>query len=79
VSTEQTLILAEVDDVEVDDNVNDDNINADHDDDVPLYFRNINDILWMAEFMPCALVAKELHVVSSDEPTSFAMAERSSS
>jgi hypothetical protein len=39
----------------------------------------MSDILVTPEFAPCALGAKELHVVSSDEPTSFAEAEHSPS
>jgi hypothetical protein len=70
---------AEHDDTEVDDNVNDDNLNADHDDDVPLCFCSINGILRTARFVPHALVAEDLDVVSSDEPTSFAEAERNPS
>jgi hypothetical protein len=38
------------------------------DDDAPLHFRSMSDIL-------ATLVAEELHVVSSDEPASFAEAE----
>jgi hypothetical protein len=70
---------AEHDDTEVDDNIDDDNLNADHDDDVPLHFCSINGILRTARFVPRALVAEDLDVVSSDEPTSFAEAERSPS
>jgi hypothetical protein len=74
--TEQSMLY---DDVEVDDNVDDDNLNANHNDDVPLHFHSINDILGMARFVPHALVAEELHVVGSDEPTSFTKVERSPS
>jgi hypothetical protein len=58
------------------DDVDNYNLNADHGDDMPLRFRNITDILGTARFAPRALVAEELHVVSSDKPTSFAKAER---
>jgi hypothetical protein len=36
----------------------------------------MSDILATPDFAPRALVAMELHVVSSDEPTSFTEAER---
>jgi hypothetical protein len=62
-------------DTEIDDDVNDDNLNANHDDNAPLRFRNNNDILETAEFMSCALVVEELHMVSSDELTTFTEAE----
>jgi hypothetical protein len=71
-------------DVDNDDNlytdhndVNNDNLDADHDDDVSLCFHSINDILGTTGFVPRALVAEELHVVSFDEPTSFTEVERS--
>jgi hypothetical protein len=67
------------DDAEVDNDVDDNNLDADHDDDVPLRFRSINDILGTAGFAPRAQVVEELHMVSSDEPTSFTEAERSPS
>jgi hypothetical protein len=59
---EQSLLHAKDDDVVVDDNVEVDN---DVDD----------DILTMTGFAPCALVAKELHMVRSDELTPFAKVE----
>jgi hypothetical protein len=62
------------DDAKVDNDIHD-NLNADHDDDAPLHFPCINDILGTARFAPRALIAKKLHVVSSDEPTSFTEAE----
>jgi hypothetical protein len=37
----------------------------------------MSDILATTGFMLCALVAKELHMVSSDELTSFTKAEHS--
>jgi hypothetical protein len=61
---------------EVGDDVDNDNLDADHDDDRLLGFRSINNILRMAEFVTRALVVEELHMVSSDEPTSFTKAER---
>jgi hypothetical protein len=61
------------------DDVDDENLDADHDDDAPLRFRNMSDILVTPEFTPCALVAEELHVVSSDELTSFTKVEHSPS
>jgi hypothetical protein len=60
----------------VDDDIDDGNLDADHDDDAPLHFRSMSDILVTPRFMTRALVAEELHVVSSDEPTSFTEAER---
>jgi hypothetical protein len=45
------------------------------DDDAPLHFHSMSDILATPGFAPRALVAEELHVVSSDEPASFAEAE----
>jgi hypothetical protein len=63
----------------VDEDVDDENLDADHNDDAPLRFCIMSDILATPGFTPRALVAKELHVVSSDEPTSFTKAERSPS
>jgi hypothetical protein len=77
--TEESLLHAGAGDVEVDDDVNDENLDADHDDNTPLRFRSMSDILTTPGFALRALVAEELHVVSSDEPTSFTEAERSSS
>jgi hypothetical protein len=68
---EQSSFPTEDNDAEVDDDIDDDNLDVDYDDDVVLYFRSINDILRTAEFAPRALVAEELHVVSSDGLTSF--------
>jgi hypothetical protein len=59
--------------------VNDENLDADNDDDAPLHFRSMSDIIVTPGFAPRALVAKELHVVSSNEPTSFIEAEHSPS
>jgi hypothetical protein len=70
---------ADHNDAEIDDDVDSDTLNADHDDDASLHFHSINDILKTTVFVPHALVAEELHVVSSDEPTSFIKAERSPS
>jgi hypothetical protein len=61
---------------DADDDVDVDNRDADHDDEALLYLCSINDILRTIGFPSCALVAEELHVVSSDEPTSFVEAER---
>jgi hypothetical protein len=72
---EESPLPARAGDTEVD--VDDENLDADHDDDAPLRFRSVSDILMTLEFVPHALVAKELHVVSSDELTSFAEAEHS--
>jgi hypothetical protein len=66
-------------DIEVDDDVDDENLDVDHNDDAPLRFHNMSDILVTLGFAPCALVAKELHVVSSDEPASFTEAEHNPS
>jgi hypothetical protein len=63
-------------DTEVED---DENLDAGHDDDAPLHFRSMSDILATPGFTPRALVAEELHVVSSNEPASFTEAEHSSS
>jgi hypothetical protein len=64
--------------MKIDDDVDDANLNANHDDS-PLCFQSINEIHRMAGFALHALVAEELHVVSSDEMTSFAKAESSPS
>jgi hypothetical protein len=66
-------------DTKVDDDINNENLDGDHDDDAPLCFRSMSDILVTPGFAPCALVAEELHVVSFDEPTSFAKAEHNPS
>jgi hypothetical protein len=75
--TEESPLPAGAGDVEVDDDIDDENLDADHDDDAPLRFRSMSDILAMPGFTPRALVAEELHVVSSIELTSFVKAERS--
>jgi hypothetical protein len=77
--TEESPLPAGAGDTEVDDNIDDENLDADHDDDDPLRFRSMSDILMMPGFTPRALVAEELHVVSSDEPTSFIEAEHNPS
>jgi hypothetical protein len=77
-STEESLLPTGAGDMEVDD-VDDENLNADHNDGASLRFHNMSDILATSGFTSRALVAEELHVVSSDEPTSFAEAERSPS
>jgi hypothetical protein len=55
----------------------DENMDANHDDDALLRFCSMSDILTTPGFASHALVAKELHVVSSDESASFAKAEHS--
>jgi hypothetical protein len=77
--TEESLLPGGAGDMEVDDDVDDENLDADHDGDAPLCFCNMNDILATPGFAPRALVAEELHVVSSNEPASFAEAEHSPS
>jgi hypothetical protein len=77
--SEESPLPAGAGDAEVDDDINDENLDADHDDDAPLRFRSMSDILATPRFTPHALVAEELHVVSSDEPTSFIEAESSPS
>ena len=57
----------------------DDNLDADHDEEAPLRFRKIENILGPTSplgFAPRALLMEELHTVSPDEPASFAEAER---
>jgi hypothetical protein len=76
---EESPLPAGAGDTEVDDDVDDENLDADHDDDAPLRFRSMSDILVTPGFAPRALVAEELHVVSSDEPASFTEAEHNSS
>jgi hypothetical protein len=71
-------LLVEANIVELDDNVDDDNLDANHDDGALLCFHNIDDIIRLASshgFAPCVLVAEELHVVSSNEPTIFTESE----
>jgi hypothetical protein len=75
--TEESPLPTRAGDVEVDDDVNDENLDADHDDDAPLRFRSMSDILATPGFATRALVSEELHMVYSNEPTSFAEAERS--
>jgi hypothetical protein len=77
--TEEYTTTGPAGDVKVDDDVDDENLDANHDDDTPLRFRSMSDILVMPGFTPRVLVAEELHVVSSNEPTSFTEAERSPS
>jgi hypothetical protein len=72
VMIEESPLPARGGDMEVDDDVDDENLDADHEDDAPLRFRSMSDILTTPGFAPRALVAEELHVVSSDEPASFA-------
>jgi hypothetical protein len=77
--TEESSLHARAGDAKVDDDINDENLDADHDDDTLLRFHSMSDILMMPGFVPRALVAEALHVVSSDEPTSFIDAEHSPS
>jgi hypothetical protein len=72
---EESSLPAGAGDTEVDDDIDDENLDADHDDDAPLRFRSMSNILVTPGLAPCALVAEELHVVSSDEPASFTEAE----
>jgi hypothetical protein len=74
--TEDSPLPAEASDTKVDDDVDNENLDADHDDDAPLHFCSISGILATPGFASRALVAKELHVVSSDEPAFFTEAER---
>jgi hypothetical protein len=76
---EESPLPAGAGDTEVDNDVDDKNLNADHDDDASLCFRSMSNILATPGFTPRALVAEELHMVSSDEPTSFTEVERSPS
>jgi hypothetical protein len=73
--TEASPLPARASDTEVDDDVNDENLGADHDDHAPLRFRSMSDILATPGLAPRALMAEELHVVSSDESASFAEAK----
>jgi hypothetical protein len=73
--TEESPLPAGAGDAEVDNDVDDENLDADHDDNAPLRFRSMSDILMTPGFVPHILVAEELHVVSSDEPASFDEAE----
>jgi hypothetical protein len=59
-----------------------DNLDANYDEDDPLRYRRIDNILGPASpvgFVPRALVAEELLVLNSDEPSTLAEAERSPS
>jgi hypothetical protein len=76
--TEESPLPARANGAEVNDDIDNENLDADHDD-TPLRFRSMSDILTTLGFTLRALVAEELHVMSSDEPTSFAEAEPSSS
>jgi hypothetical protein len=73
--TEESPLPTGAGDTEVDDDIDDENLDADHDDDAPLHFHSMSDILTMPRFAPHALVAEELHVVSSDESASFTEVE----
>jgi hypothetical protein len=73
--TEESLLPAGASDMEVDDDVNDENLDVDHDNDAPLRFHSMRNILMTPGFEPHALVAVELHVVSFDEPASFTEGE----
>ncbi len=67
--TEESPLPARAGDAEVDDDVDDENLDADHDDNAPLLFRSMSDILATPGFASRALVVEKLHVVSSNEPT----------
>jgi hypothetical protein len=73
---EESPLPARAGDMKVDD---DENLDADHDDDAPLHFRSMNDILTMLGFVLRVLVAMELHVMSSNELVSFTEAKRNPS
>jgi hypothetical protein len=77
--TEESSLPAGAGDTEVDDDTDDENLDADHDDDASPRFCSMSDILATPIFLPCALVAEELHVLSSDEPASFIEAEHNPS
>jgi hypothetical protein len=76
---EESPLPAGAGDAEVDNNIDDENLDADHGDDAPLHFRSMSDILTMLGFMPHALLAEELHMVSSDELASFIEAKHNPS
>jgi hypothetical protein len=60
----------------------DDHLDVEHDEDAPLRFRKLDNILGSllpTRFVPRALLMEELHAVSSNEPASFAEVERSPS
>jgi hypothetical protein len=69
--TEESSLPAGASDTEVDDDVDDENLYTNHDDDAPLHFCSMSDILATPRFEPRALVAEELHMVSSNESASF--------
>jgi hypothetical protein len=73
---EESPLPARAGDTEVDD---DENLDADHDDDAPLHFHSMSDILTMPRFALRVLVAKKLHMMSSNELASFTEAERNPS
>jgi hypothetical protein len=77
--TEESPLPARAGDTKVDNNVDDENLDANHDDNASLRFHNMSDILMTPGFALHALVAEELHVVSSDEPASFVEAEHNPS
>jgi hypothetical protein len=77
--TEESPLLVGASDTEVDDNIDDKNLDANHHDDSLLRFHSMSDILVTPRFAPRALVAEELHMVSSDEPASFTEAEHNPS
>jgi hypothetical protein len=73
--TEESPLPARAGDTKVDNDVDDENLDANHNDNASLRFHSMSDILTTPGFALHALVAEELHVVSSDEPASFAEAE----
>jgi hypothetical protein len=73
--TEESPLPVGASDTEVDDDVDDENLDADHDDNALLRFCSLSNIFATLEVASRALVAEELHVVSSTEPGSFTKAE----
>jgi hypothetical protein len=71
--TEESPLPTGASDAKVDD---DENMDGNHNDDALLYFCSMSDILTTPGFASHALVAKELHVVSSNESASFARGRR---
>jgi hypothetical protein len=59
---EESSLPTGVGDTEVDADIDDENLDADHNNDSPLHFHSMSDILVMPGFAPHALAAEELHV-----------------
>jgi hypothetical protein len=51
---EESPLCAGAGDTEVDNDIDDENLHADHDNDAPLRFRSMSDILMTPKFIPCA-------------------------